>query len=117
MGTGSPFSSNTGKILVFLKVDWDGMGSRAMMTRNKIEAKRTSSFIPPGRKRGRNGQETFRLALGCEVAVHLGGGSVIVDTRRGDGPRGAGIYTFAALATTDAKIETTSSLLCRGKFT
>jgi ABC-type nitrate/sulfonate/bicarbonate transport system substrate-binding protein len=44
--------------------------------------------------------------LGCELAVHLGGASVVVDTRRGDGPPGAGNYSFAALATTESKIET-----------
>ena len=30
---------------------------------------------------------------------------MVVDTRRGDGPPGAGHYSFAALATTDAYIE------------
>lgn len=44
--------------------------------------------------------------LGCELAIHLGGVSVIVDSRRGDGPSGAGNYSFAALATTESKIET-----------
>ncbi len=44
--------------------------------------------------------------LGCELAVHLGGASVVVDTRRGDGPPGAGNYSFAALATTESNIET-----------
>jgi NitT/TauT family transport system substrate-binding protein len=44
--------------------------------------------------------------LGCELAMHLGGGSVVVDTRRGDGPPGAGHYSFAALATTEANIAT-----------
>ena len=44
--------------------------------------------------------------LGCELAIHLGGASVVVDTRRGDGPRGAGNYSFAALATTESNIET-----------
>ena len=44
--------------------------------------------------------------LGCEVALYLGGGSVVVDTRRGDGPQGAGNYSFAALATTETNIET-----------
>ena len=43
--------------------------------------------------------------LGCELAVHLGGGSVVVDTRRGDGPPGARNYSFAALATTEPKVE------------
>jgi ABC-type nitrate/sulfonate/bicarbonate transport system substrate-binding protein len=44
--------------------------------------------------------------LGGEVAVHLGGGSVVIDPRRGDGPPGAGRYSFAAIATSESKIET-----------
>jgi NitT/TauT family transport system substrate-binding protein len=43
-------------------------------------------------------------ALGSETAVRRGVGQVVVDVRRGDGPPGAGQYTFAALATTDALI-------------
>jgi NitT/TauT family transport system substrate-binding protein len=43
-------------------------------------------------------------ALGSETAVRRGVGRVVVDVRRGDGPPGAGQYTFAALATTDAVI-------------
>ncbi len=43
-------------------------------------------------------------ALGSETAVRRGIGQVVVDVRRGDGPPGAGHYTFAALATTDALI-------------
>lgn len=44
-------------------------------------------------------------ALGCELATRLGAGSVIIDPRRGDGPIGAGNYSFAALATTESNIE------------
>jgi ABC-type nitrate/sulfonate/bicarbonate transport system substrate-binding protein len=44
--------------------------------------------------------------LGCELAIQLSGASVVVDTRRGDGPSGAGNYSFAALATTESNIET-----------
>lgn len=44
-------------------------------------------------------------ALGSETAVRRGVGRIIVDSRRGDGPPGAGQYTFAALSTTDALIE------------
>jgi ABC-type nitrate/sulfonate/bicarbonate transport system substrate-binding protein len=44
-------------------------------------------------------------ALGSETAVRRGVGTIIVDSRRGDGPAGAGQYTFAALSTTDALIE------------
>jgi sulfonate transport system substrate-binding protein len=44
--------------------------------------------------------------LGCELAIHLAGASVVIDTRRGDGPPGAGSYSFAALTTTESNIET-----------
>ena len=44
-------------------------------------------------------------ALGAQVAVHWGIGQVIVDARRGDGPPGAGSYTFSAMATTEAQIQ------------
>jgi NitT/TauT family transport system substrate-binding protein len=43
-------------------------------------------------------------ALGSETAVRRGVGKIVVDVRRGDGPAGAGQYTFAALSTTDALI-------------
>jgi ABC-type nitrate/sulfonate/bicarbonate transport system substrate-binding protein len=43
-------------------------------------------------------------ALGSETAVRRGVGKVIADVRRGDGPPGAGQYTFAALSTTEALI-------------
>ena len=44
-------------------------------------------------------------ALGSETAVRRGVGTIVVDSRRGDGPPGDGQYTFAALATTDALIQ------------
>jgi ABC-type nitrate/sulfonate/bicarbonate transport system substrate-binding protein len=43
-------------------------------------------------------------ALGSETAVLRGVGRIIADVRRGDGPPGAGQYTFAALSTTEALI-------------
>lgn len=43
-------------------------------------------------------------ALGSETAVQRGVGKIVVDVRRGDGPPGAGQYTFAGLSTTDAVI-------------
>jgi ABC-type nitrate/sulfonate/bicarbonate transport system substrate-binding protein len=42
--------------------------------------------------------------LGAEVAVRRGVGSIVLDVRRGDGPRAAFDYTFPALATTDGQI-------------
>jgi NitT/TauT family transport system substrate-binding protein len=43
-------------------------------------------------------------ALGSETAVRRGVGQIVVDVRRGDGPSGAGQYTFAGLSTTDTLI-------------
>ncbi len=44
-------------------------------------------------------------AMGAEVAVRRGAGTVVLDVRRGDGPPGAAGYTFPALVTTTARIE------------
>ena len=44
-------------------------------------------------------------AMGAEVAVRSGIGSVVLDPRRGIGPRAARDYTFPALVTTDRLIE------------
>jgi len=38
--------------------------------------------------------------MGTEVAVRAGAGTVVLDVRRGDGPKPAFFYTFSALATT-----------------
>jgi len=43
--------------------------------------------------------------MGAELALRRGTGSLVIDARRGDGPAGAGAYTFPALATTDDTIE------------
>lgn len=43
--------------------------------------------------------------MGAEVAVRRGVGTMVLDVRRGDGPKAAFGYTFAALATTAALIE------------
>jgi ABC-type nitrate/sulfonate/bicarbonate transport system substrate-binding protein len=44
-------------------------------------------------------------AMGAEVAVRRGVGTVVLDVRRGDGPPAARSYSFPALVTTDARIE------------
>ena len=46
-------------------------------------------------------------AMGAEVAVRSGVGTVVLDPRRGVGPAAARDYTFAALVTTDRRIENT----------
>src|SRR5205807_1777325 len=43
--------------------------------------------------------------MGAEVAVRSGVGTVVLDVRRGDGPRACFNYTMAALATADRLIE------------
>jgi ABC-type nitrate/sulfonate/bicarbonate transport system substrate-binding protein len=43
--------------------------------------------------------------MAAEVAVRRGVGTVVVDARRGDGPRGAQHYTFPALVATQERIE------------
>lgn len=44
-------------------------------------------------------------AMGAEVAVRRGVGTVVLDVRRGEGPPPAWSYTFPALVTTDQQIE------------
>lgn len=43
-------------------------------------------------------------AMGAEVAVRRGVGTVVLDVRRGDGPPLAGSYTFPAFVTTERQI-------------
>src|SRR5271169_5399882 len=43
--------------------------------------------------------------MGAEVAVRRGVGTVVLDVRRGDGPKPAFNYTMSALATTDRLID------------
>jgi ABC-type nitrate/sulfonate/bicarbonate transport system substrate-binding protein len=42
--------------------------------------------------------------MGAELAVRRGAGTVVLDVRRGDGPKGCFDYTMSALATTDRLI-------------
>jgi NitT/TauT family transport system substrate-binding protein len=43
--------------------------------------------------------------MGAEVAIQSGIGSMLLDARRGDGPKGALDYTFAAFVATQARID------------
>ena len=45
--------------------------------------------------------------MGAEIAVQSGAGSVVLDVRRGDGPKACFNYTMASIATTDRLIERT----------
>ena len=44
-------------------------------------------------------------AMGAEVAVRRGVGTVVLDVRRGDGPPAATGYTFPALVTTERRVQ------------
>jgi NitT/TauT family transport system substrate-binding protein len=43
--------------------------------------------------------------MGAEIAVRRGAGSIVLDVRRGDGPKGAFDYTLPVVATTDRLIQ------------
>ena len=43
--------------------------------------------------------------MGAEVAVRRGVGTVVLDVRRGDGPKGCFNYTMSSLAATDGLID------------
>jgi NitT/TauT family transport system substrate-binding protein len=43
--------------------------------------------------------------MGAEVALRCGVGALVVDARRGDGPRGSQHYTFPALVATQGRID------------
>ncbi|MBV8838049.1 MAG: ABC transporter substrate-binding protein [Alphaproteobacteria bacterium] len=47
--------------------------------------------------------------MGTEVAVRRGVGTMVLDVRRGDGPKGCFDYTMASIAATDALIESNPS--------
>src|SRR5580658_10206413 len=48
--------------------------------------------------------------MATEIAVTSGSGTIVLDVRRGDGPRGCFDYTFGALATTERLIETSPDI-------
>ncbi|MGE5164049.1 MAG: ABC transporter substrate-binding protein [Sphingobacteriales bacterium] len=48
--------------------------------------------------------------MGAEVAVRRGVGTVVLDVRRGDGPKPCFNYTMASIATSDRVIERSSSI-------
>jgi ABC-type nitrate/sulfonate/bicarbonate transport system substrate-binding protein len=51
--------------------------------------------------------------MGAEVAVKRGVGTVVLDVRRGDGPKPAFNYTMASIATTDALIQKSPDMVAK----
>jgi NitT/TauT family transport system substrate-binding protein len=53
--------------------------------------------------------------MGAEIAVRRGVGTIVLDVRRGDGPKAAFDYTFAALAASDRLIESRPDAIVAAK--
>jgi NitT/TauT family transport system substrate-binding protein len=100
---------------------WVEMGLRRLLVEAGIEPERDRVTIAPVPGAARGGTVNFGLAaaqaledrlidgfwangMGAEIAVRRGVGSVVLDVRRGDGPRAAFNYTMSALAATDRLI-------------
>ena len=100
---------------------WVEMGLRRLLIESGIDLDRDGVKIAPvpgSLEAGVNFGVTAAKALaerkidgfwangmGAEVAVRSGAGTIVLDVRRGDGPKGCFNYTMAALAATDRLIE------------
>jgi ABC-type nitrate/sulfonate/bicarbonate transport system substrate-binding protein len=100
---------------------WVEMGLRGLLIAAGIDPARdgvTIAPVPGAQGAGVNFGVTAAQALaerkidgfwangmGAEVAVRRGVGSIVLDVRRGDGPKACFNYTMASLATTDRLIE------------
>lgn len=99
---------------------WVEMGLRGLLTASGLDLERDAIRIAPvpgAMGAGVNFGVTAARALedrkidgfwangmGAEVAVRRGAGTVVLDIRRGDGPKECFHYTMASIATTDALI-------------
>lgn len=96
---------------------WVEMGLRRLLVASGIEPDRDGVRIVPLKGKDINFGVTAANALadgvvdgfwangmGAEIAVRNNVGTVVLDVRRGDGPKGCFDYTFASVATTDALI-------------
>jgi NitT/TauT family transport system substrate-binding protein len=102
---------------------WVEMGLRRLLAESGIDPERDGVRIAPvpgSLEAGINFGITAAKALedckidgfwangmGAEVAVRRGIGTVVLDVRRGDGPKSCFNYTMASIAATDALIERT----------
>jgi ABC-type nitrate/sulfonate/bicarbonate transport system substrate-binding protein len=100
---------------------WVDMGLRQILVEEGIDIQRDDVTImpvpsPPGRtvNFGLNAAQALEQGLidgfwangmAAEIAVRSGVGSVVLDTRRGDGPATSFDYTFASIATRSSFIE------------
>jgi ABC-type nitrate/sulfonate/bicarbonate transport system substrate-binding protein len=100
---------------------WVEMGLRRLLTEADIDLQRDRVTIAPVPGASGAGVVNFGLTaakaledglidgfwangMGTEVAVRRGAGTVVLDVRRGDGPKPCFDYTMSTLATTDRLI-------------
>jgi len=99
---------------------WVDMGLRALLVEAGIDLQRDGVNIAPVPGAGGAGTNFGLTAakaleerkidgfwangMGAEVALHRGVGTMVLDIRRGDGPKACFNYTAATIATTDAMI-------------
>jgi NitT/TauT family transport system substrate-binding protein len=103
---------------------WVDMGLRRLLTEAGIDLERDRVTIAPVPGASGSGVVNFGLSaaraledgkidgfwangMGAEVAVRRGVGTIILDVRRGDGPKPCFNYTMSALAATDRLVERT----------
>jgi ABC-type nitrate/sulfonate/bicarbonate transport system substrate-binding protein len=101
---------------------WVEMGLRRLLAAAGIDLERDRVKIAPVPGASGEGVVNFGLSaaqalqdgkidgfwangMGAEVAVRCGVGTVVLDVRRGEGPRGCFNYTMSALAATDQLID------------
>jgi NitT/TauT family transport system substrate-binding protein len=104
---------------------WVEMGLRRLLTEAGIDLERDGVRIAPVPGASGAGVINFGLTaakaleeglidgfwangMGTEVAVRRGVGTVVLDVRRGDGPKPCFDYTMSVLATTDSLIDRSS---------
>lgn len=98
-------------------------GLRRMLAESRIDPEREVRIAPVAGSSG--GGVSFGMAaaraleegavdgfwangMAAEVALRRGVGTLVIDARRGDGPRGAQHYTFPALVATQKRIDASS---------
>src|SRR5206468_2874651 len=101
---------------------WVEMGLRRLLIEAEIDLERDRVTIAPVPGTSGTGVVNFGLGaakaledgkidgfwangMGAEVAVRRGVGTIVLDVRRGDGPKACFDYTMSSLAATDRLIE------------
>src|SRR5499426_3443163 len=84
---------------------WVELGLRRLLIEAGIDPARDHVRIAPVPGAHGAGDSFWANGMGAEVAVRRGVGTVVLDVRRGDGPRGCFDYTLASIAATTTLVE------------